>query len=374
MTKITFSILLAVVLFTLSCTTNQNKDSAVTTISGVIKNPRSGKIILSQEQDINKKQVKFIEEIKPDSGGKFKLDLKLEPHIYKINFYDQELVTLAIDKGQNILIEADGNTLKNIKVSGSEDTKKLEAYEKFRKESLERLVKSVRKKIKDAGQEFDPNAVEAGQEEIVNYEKHKDELNEFVAREMADSIAVYSTTLRWDGDKNISLFEEIAEKFEKKHGDIAVAKKIKEKIALLKATSIGGKAADIKMPNEKGEEIVLDPSKAKLTLVDFWASWCGPCRRESKTLSSLYEKYKSKGLEIYGVSLDDNREKWLQASEKDKRVWANVSTLKAFKTKAALDYSVTALPAKFLLDSEGKIVAKNLHGKELEQKVEELLK
>jgi len=372
MHKLTFSFLVISLLFAFGCSTQ--KKAPAFAISGEIKNARTGKIILTQEEDINRKKVKFIEEVKPDKDGKFKLELNLEPHIYSLNFYDEKKLVLAIDKGQEIKIKADGNDLDNIIISGSEDTEKLQAYEAFRAESLERLVKSVRKKIKDAGQEFDPNAVEAGQEEIESYEKHKGELNDFVSKKMGDSIAIYPTTLRWDGEKNLSLFEGLASNFEKKHGDIAITKRIKEKVALLKATSIGGKAASIEMPDKDGTLAKLDPSKKKYTLVDFWASWCGPCRRESKTIASLYEKYKSDGFEIYSVSLDDDRAKWLEASEKDKRIWTNVSSLKAFETPAAFEYAVTALPAKFLIDSEGKIVAINLHGKELEKKIEGFFK
>ena len=370
--QIGFLVTILAVVLTLACTAE--KEPVAFSIFGEVKNPRSGKIILTQNEDINKKKVKYITEIKLDTDGKFLEEFDLEPHIYTLDFYGEKKVTLAIDKGQNISIEADGNDLSNLKVSGSADTGKLEAYEEFRKESLNRLVVSVRDRLKATGDYNNTGSEKAGADEIENYEKHKDELNDFVSKKMGDSIAIYSTSLRWDGEKNFSLFEALVNNFEKKHGDIEIAKRLKEKVALLKATSVGGKASTIELPDKEGKLIAMDPSKAKLTLVDFWASWCGPCRRESKTLSTLYEKYRSKGFEIYGVSLDDDKEKWLEASEKDKRVWTDVSNQKAFKTPAALEYSVTALPAKFLIDSEGKIVAKNLSGKDLEEKLEKLLK
>ncbi|NNE98301.1 MAG: AhpC/TSA family protein [Pyrinomonadaceae bacterium] len=372
MRKLILFIVIISVVFSIGCTT-QEEPSAFT-ISGQIKNARTGKIILTREEDINRKKVKFIEEIKPDKDGRFKLDLNLEPHIYTLNFYNEKKLMLAIDKGQNIEIEADGDDLNNIKVSGSVDTEKLKAYEKYRKESLSRLVISVRDKLKATDDYNSTDSETAGLAEIENYEKHKTELNDFITEKMGDSIAIYPTTLRWDGEKNFSLFEAWANNFEKKHGNIEITKRIKEKVALLKATGIGGKAAEIEMPDKDGRLFKLEPSEAEYTLIDFWASWCGPCRRESKTIGALYEKYKSRGFEIYGVSLDDDKEKWLAALEIDKRIWTNVSTLKGFNTPAAHDYGVTALPAKFLIDSNGKIIAKNLSGKELKEKIDDLFK
>lgn len=366
-----FLLIVLAVALTLACTAE--KEPVTFSILGNVKNPRAGKIVLTQNEDINKKKVKYITEIKLDADGKFHEEFDLEPHIYTLDFYGEKKVTLAIDKGQTISIEADGNDLSNVKVSGSADTAKLEAYEKFRMESLNRLVISVRDRLKATGDYNNTGAEKAGADEIENYEKHKDELNDFVSEKMGDSIAIYSTSLRWDGEKNFSLFEGLASNFEKKHGDIEIAKRLKEKIVLLKATSVGGKSATIEMTDKDGKLIAMDPSKAKYTLVDFWASWCGPCRRESKTLASLYKKYNDKGFEVYSVSLDDDREKWLEASEKDERVWTNVSTLKAFETPAAFEYSVTALPAKFLIDSEGIIIAKDLHGTKLEETLIKLL-
>ncbi len=348
------------------------KEPATFSISGQVKNQRTGKIVLTQEVDISLKKVKFVEAFKVGSDGKFNMDFNLEPHIYTLDFYGEKKVTLAIEKGQKIVIEADGNDLANIKVSGSEDTVKLQAYETFRKESLNRLVISVRDRLKAKGNYNNTDSEKAGIDEITNYEKHKDELNEFIKNKMGDSIAMYSTSLRWAGAKNVPLFESFISKFEKKHGLIEVTKRLKEKVELIKTTSIGGKVADIEMPDKEGKIHKFEPSKAKYTLVDFWASWCGPCRRESRTVGKLYDKYKSKGFEIYSISLDTDKEKWLAAVEKDKRIWTNVSSLKGFETKATFEYGVTALPAKFLVDSDGKIVAKNLHGKELEDKIEEL--
>lgn len=363
-----FLVLLSYLLLS-ACT---EKPSVAFSISGHINNPRTGKIVLMQEVDVNQKKKKLVDVIPVDEKGNFNIDLDLEPHIYTLNFYDEKSVTLAIDRGQKIKIKADGNDLADIKVTGSEDTAKLEAYEKFRSESLERLVKTVRKDLENSDDVNNPDAEQAGLAEIENYEKHKTELNDFIKAKMGDSIAIYATSLRWDGAENIPFFESLEASFEKKHGDLEITKRIKEKITLLKKTSVGGSAEAVTIPDKDGKEIEFKASKAKYTLIDFWASWCGPCRRESRSLSKLLTKHQANGFAIYGISLDDDREKWLNALEKDGRTWTNVSSLKGYETKAAFDYGVTALPANFLIDSEGKIVAKNLHGRELVEKVNEV--
>lgn len=373
MNKIVILTTIILLLLSFGCTTQETSNF---TISGQIKNPQNGKIVLSQLEDINRKKTRVIGAFPVDSAGKFSQDFDLEPHIYTLDFYGKEKVTLAIDKGQKIEIVADGNNLKNVQIKGSEDTNKFMAYEKFRAESLQRLVKSVRDEIKNLETQNKPENEEKIEEltvkEVENYEKHRDELNDFIKNKMGSSIAIYPTTLRWDGERNIELYDSLAKSFAEKHQKLEVSKRIKEKVETLKNTSMGGKSAEMKMPDKDGKEVALSDMKGKYILIDFWASWCGPCRRESKKIEGLYEKYKDKGFEIYGVSLDTERDLWLKAMEQDKRVWTNVSTLQGFETPASFEYAVTALPAKFIIDSEGKIIAKNLHGDKLKEKVEEL--
>ena len=112
--------------------------------------------------------------------------------------------------------------------------------------------------------------------------------------------------------------------------------------------------------------------KAKYILIDFWGSWCAPCRGESRRLAELYRIFKPQGFEIYGVGLESEKESWLKAIEQDKRIWTNVSTFQEFETPVAFDYAVTSLPANFLVDNSGKVVAKNLHGSALKEKLEKL--
>jgi thiol-disulfide isomerase/thioredoxin len=114
--------------------------------------------------------------------------------------------------------------------------------------------------------------------------------------------------------------------------------------------------------------------RGKVVLIDFWASWCGPCHKENPNVVKMYNRFKNEGFEIYGVSLDRDRAAWLKAIETDGLQWLHVSDLKFWQSEAAQAYSVQAIPATYLIGKDGNILAKNLRGKALESKVEEVLK
>jgi len=142
-----------------------------------------------------------------------------------------------------------------------------------------------------------------------------------------------------------------------------------------KTLAIGKSYKEISAKKEDGTVLKLSEtiSNNKLILLEFWASWCGPCRGQFPHLKKAYNKYKNKGFEIYAISLDKNRDKWLKALREENTIWPNLIDIKAFKSKAAQDYNVFGIPASYLIDANGKIVAKNLRDWALEEKLKELL-
>lgn len=151
------------------------------------------------------------------------------------------------------------------------------------------------------------------------------------------------------------------------------AKVLKEKLDASSATAIGEKAPEITGENPEGKEISLSGMKGKLTLIDFWASWCGPCRQENPNVVKLYEAYHPKGFNILGVSLDKDAESWKKAIADDQLEWEHVSDLKGWNSELSAPYSVRAIPFTVLIDENGTIIAKNLRGRALEEKVAEIL-
>ncbi len=140
-----------------------------------------------------------------------------------------------------------------------------------------------------------------------------------------------------------------------------------------KNTDVGAKAPDFSAPNPEGKELALNDVLGKVTLVDFWAAWCKPCRAENPNVLAVYNKYHDKGLNVIGVSLDKTAEAWKKAIADDGLPWNHVSNVAYFNDPIARLYNVNAIPAAFLLDENGVIVAKNLRGPALEEKVAELL-
>lgn len=150
-------------------------------------------------------------------------------------------------------------------------------------------------------------------------------------------------------------------------------KRIAEELERTAATEIGANAPKFSGPTPKGDVLALNDVKGKLTLIDFWAAWCKPCRAENPNIVAVYNKYKNKGLNVVGVSLDRKSEDWLRAIDADGLEWNHISNLQYFNDPIAKLYGVNAIPAAFLLDENGVIVAKDLRGPALEEKVAELL-
>lgn len=152
--------------------------------------------------------------------------------------------------------------------------------------------------------------------------------------------------------------------------------KIKENVEKMKATAVGQKFTDFEMKTPEGKSVKLSDyvGKGKIVLVDFWASWCGPCRREMPNLVEAYAKYKNKKFEIVGVSLDQNSKSWEDAINKLNITWPQMSDLKYWNCEGTKLYAVSSIPHTVLINEEGIIIARGLHGEELQEKLAEIIK
>ena len=159
----------------------------------------------------------------------------------------------------------------------------------------------------------------------------------------------------------------------KKYKDNAYVKSYVKDYTVAQKTAIGAVPPEIELPDPDGNLVKLSSVKGQYVLIDFWAAWCGPCRRESPTLVKAYKNYHDKGFTIFSVSLDDDKTKWLKAIKDDNLVgWSHVSDLKGWRSAAGADYGVNSIPANYLIDKDGKIIAKDLRGNALEKKLSEI--
>lgn len=182
-----------------------------------------------------------------------------------------------------------------------------------------------------------------------------------------DDLAVMMFLDIFPVEENVELHKSVATALYAKYPtNKMVEGKYKQMTAPAISTAIGAMAPDIVQPNPEGKIMKLSDLRGKYVLIDFWASWCGPCRRENPHVVALYNKYKEKGFDVFSVSLDRGKDAWVNAIAADKLSWPNhVSDLKYWSSEAAKLYGVSSIPATFLIDKEGRIIAKNLRGAEL---------
>jgi thiol-disulfide isomerase/thioredoxin len=195
---------------------------------------------------------------------------------------------------------------------------------------------------------------------------------DYIRRHPGSMIAVYILDVyasTWGRDGTRSLFGKLSPAIKHTEDGVNVARFL----SLNRDLGIGSSFADLSQPDTNGIPIRLSSIKGRYILLDFWASWCGPCREANPGLRLVYTRYKSSGFEIYGVSLDQDGRDWRQAIRSDSLSWTNVSELKGDKNTAALIYGVSAIPDNFLIDSTGKIIARSLRGDALTKKLKELL-
>lgn len=215
-------------------------------------------------------------------------------------------------------------------------------------------------------QELDSTQKGLSRSEVLKLDRQfvKEHPNSLVA---ANILAVYTTT--WGKAETETLYNGFSERM--KNSPYGV--KIKRYLDLTNEPAIGEPFVDFEMANENGQMKKLSEAIGKVTLLEFWASWCGPCREENPNLVKTYEKYHPNGFEVFAVSHDSKKEMWLKAIETDQLPWQHVSDLQGSDNAAGLIYGINGIPDNFLIDENGVVIARNLRGEYLNQKLEELI-
>lgn len=356
------------------------------TISGDVKGFEDGTKVYINKQDENGFTKIDSTEIK---GGtfQFKNDKAPEIDIYYVELgKTQEFAFPVILENGDIKFSFDKEKPESTKVTGTKNNDLMTSYNeeafKIQKEIMD-FQQQNQTKFMEAQQKGDQATMQSLMEQMTKIqEKYVEQNKKFISTNKDSFISLLLLTQLSMSDAVTP--EEIKTYFNdfdksvketKKGKDFADSlKKMEEAEKDRQKVAIGQKAPDFTANTPEGKPESLYKNLGKVTIVDFWASWCKPCRQENPNVVALYNKYKDQGLKIIGVSLDKEQDKWVKAIADDKLAWLQVSNLKFWDDEIAKSYFVEAIPATFILDANGTIVAKDLRGAELEAKVAELLK
>ncbi len=331
------------------------------TLEGTLPGTEDGTLATVEREWLEDRSTVVVGRV-PVTGGTFRLQAEAEPGYFRLRIGGDE-TTFVANEGQNLTVVRQNGALS---VSGGADQEKFAAYERVRTESLQRLVLYVRRTIAAARTSGNTSEVERLTEaEVTGYQAHRRELNDFVLAQLAGSPALYASSLRWDGDHRLPELAAMVRAYAAANPAQEIAKRMLARLERFEATAVGAIAPDLAGPTPDGGTLALSSLRGRYVLVDFWASWCPPCRIENRHYVELYRIYRDKGFEILAVSVDQNGPAWRAGIADDRATWRHISDLTGWKTPLAALYNVSALPASFLLDPEGRIIAKDARGEQL---------
>jgi peroxiredoxin len=361
----------AVIIFfsLLSCTSAGKKNSGDITISGKIDNVGVGEVVL---EHYTGQYLDVVDTLTVNEDGSYFSTYKpYEPGYYRLNFYQTQFVNILFT-GEPIVVNADGsNPTASFEILESEEMNYLTELNSIM-ETFQTDAQQLNTEFGAASRERDDAKMEELRDDFVEMQANTNALIKAKIREMGSSLAVLQAVNYLDKDQEFPFIDSIATVVNSEIPDYKIKRDFIEEIEKLRKLAVGSPAPDISLPDPDGNMVKLSSLKGSYVLIDFWASWCGPCRKENPNVVRLYQQYHDQGFEIFGVSLDRKAEDWVKAIKDDGLTWVQVSDLKYFESEAAREYNINAIPATILLDRDGNIIAKNLRGKMLEDKLAEL--
>ena len=367
-----------------SCTSSGNKNNTGFEIKGQLTNSKGETIYLEK---LTQTGVEAVDSSNINEEGSFVMN-SYSPKVgfYRLKISDSNFAMLVLDSAEKVTISGDARDLGNtFKADGSSGTQLFIEYnnlaqdQKRRTDSLENIFRTA-----IITQKLDSLRTDSLSKELQKpYEDMLAAYSDVVAKKIMQNTSSFASIMaiqQLRPENYLDVYKALdlgLSKAYPENNDIksfhGMVQQTEMMVARTNAIKIGADAPEIMLPMPNGKELALSSFKGKVVLIDFWASWCGPCRKEMPNVKRAYEKYKSKGFEIYGVSLDKERDAWLGAIEKDGLTWPQVSDLQFWQSEAAQTYAVQSIPFTVLVGKDGKIIATGLRGVELEKKLSEIL-
>jgi thiol-disulfide isomerase/thioredoxin len=357
-------------LLTPSKTTLEKAESGYS-IKGNLKNKPENLLML---WELTPQNLVFIDSIRTDKSGNFELKGNVkEPLFCQLQWGEQSAIFMVLDNKTQAKLQIDaGDGSFSVEGKGIEGITELKELMDLNS-SFGNQLGSIQSQAGNL-----PKTQEGYEQGIrlqADYNKLLEDraksITELAMSKKKSLVPYFILSFGVIESPDISLMEHAVNEAKAYNPNSKYYKELLARYETEKVLAIGAVAPEINLQQPNGEYLALSSLRGKVVLIDFWASWCGPCRRENPFNTIMYKEYHPKGFEIYGVSLDDNKDRWKAAIATDSLVWNHVSDLKKWSSTVVPMYQVTGIPQTFLLDEDGKIIAKGLRGEALEAKLAE---